>query len=99
MGKLSAGGWVIRNHVNLRCTLDCDNFTLFYIGVLIFRNYGQGSGPVVFVHLGCNGNELTLDDCSFSSYPYRYSHSTDVGVKCMEKGFFMSYIISFNILS
>ena len=77
---------------NLRCTLDCDNFTLFYIGVLIFRNYGQGSGPVVFVYLGCNGNELTLDDCSFDLYPYGYSHSTDVGVRCMEKGF-LYYIL------
>ena len=87
---------------NLRCTLDCDNFSLFYIGVLIFRNYGQGSGPVVFVNLDCNGNELTLDDCTFSLNLYRYyTHYFDdvAAVRCMEKGFVMLYIISFNIFS
>ena len=71
-------------------------YQLFYTGVLIFRNYGEGSGPVLFVYLDCNKNEFTLDDCSFSSYPYYYTHYYDVGVKCMEKGF-LYYILYHSI--
>ena len=48
--------------------------------------FGQGSGPVLFAGLECAGNEHKLEDCPISSYPYDYSHSSDVGVKCLEKG-------------
>ena len=65
---------------------------LYYIfsmiaGALIFWNaYGQGSGPVLFLYLGCTGNEDRLEHCTYSSSPYYFSHSTDVGVKCSERG-------------
>ena len=54
----------------------------------IHRNayFGQGSGPILFSDISCNGNELSLDHCGFSSTPYYSSHSTDVGVKCLEIG-------------
>ena len=57
-------------------------------GALIFWNayFGQGSGPVVFRYLGCTGNEYRLEDCTYSSSPYYASHTTDVGVKCSERG-------------
>ena len=48
----------------------------------------------MFRDVNCNGNEFSLDQCGFSSYPYYSSHSTDVGVKCMEKG--IIYIIMYN---
>ena len=49
--------------------------------------FGQGSGPVLFTGLNCIGNEHKLEDCPSSyPYPYYYSHESDVGVKCLEKG-------------
>ena len=49
--------------------------------------FGQGSGPILFTHLTCIGNEHKLEDCPSSyPFPYYYSHSADVGVKCLEKG-------------
>ena len=51
-------------------------------------HFGQGSGPVLFAGLNCIGNEHKLEDCPSSLYPYHYSHSGDVGVKCLEKGLY-----------
>ena len=54
--------------------------------------FSQGSGPVLFIYLNCIGNEHKLEDCSSShSYSYYYSHSTDVGVRCLEKGCIIIY--------
>ena len=50
-------------------------------------HFGEGSGPILFTHLTCIGNEHKLEDCPSSNpFPYYYSHSADVGVKCLEKG-------------
>ena len=60
------------------------------LGALVFYNshyFGQGSGPVLFTGLNCIGNEHKLEDCPSSSYPYYRSHTSDGGVKCIEKGF------------
>ena len=61
------------------------------LGALLFHSshFGQGSGPVLFTYLNCIGNEHKLEDCP-SLYPhlYSYSHSYDVGVKCLEKGLY-----------
>ena len=61
---------------------------VYAIGALIYRNayFGQGSGPILFSSVSCNGNESSLDQCGFSSTPYHNSHSSDVGVKCLERG-------------
>ena len=61
---------------------------VYAIGALIYRNayFGQGSGPILFSDVSCNGNEFSLDQCGFSSKTYFSSHSTDVGVKCLERG-------------
>ena len=60
---------------------------VIYIGALIYRYayFGQGSGPILFSDVSCNGNEFSLDHCGFSSNPYFSSHSSDVGVKCLEE--------------
>ena len=74
---------------NLVCYIKVNRFIHVYaIGALIYRNtyFGQGSGPILFRYVTCNGNEFSLDQCGFSSNPYDSSHSTDVGVKCMERG-------------
>ena len=76
----------INNHV---CYIKINRFIHVYaIGALIYRNayFGQGSGPILFRYVSCNGNEFSLDQCGFSSTPYYSSHSTDVGVKCLERG-------------
>ncbi|XP_019850242.1 PREDICTED: deleted in malignant brain tumors 1 protein-like [Amphimedon queenslandica] len=53
---------------------------------LIFWNayFGQGSGPVLFHYLGCNGNEDRLEHCTYST-SFSVSHTTDVSVKCSER--------------
>ena len=76
----------INNHV---CYIKVNRFIHVYaIGALIYINayFGQGSGPILFSDVSCNGNEFTLDQCGFNSTPYYSSHSTDVGVKCLERG-------------
>ena len=76
----------ISNHV---CYINVNRFIHAYaIGALIYRNayFGQGSGPILFSGVSCNGNEFSLDQCGFSSTPYYGSHSADVGVKCLERG-------------
>ena len=76
----------INNHV---CYIKVNRFIHVYaIGALIYRNayFGQGSGPILFSDVSCNGNESCLESCGFSSNPYSSSHSTDVGVKCLERG-------------
>ena len=75
----------INNHV---CYIKVNRFIHVYaIGALIYRNayFGQGSGPILFSDVSCNGNVSSLDQCG-SSTPYSSSHSTDVGVKCLERG-------------
>ena len=47
--------------------------------------FDRGSGPVVFSNLQCNGNEPKLEECSSSSYDFNSNHSSDVGVKCLER--------------
>jgi deleted-in-malignant-brain-tumors protein 1 len=46
--------------------------------------FGQGSGPVVFDYISCNGNEADLNNCSYSTTNY-VSHTDDVGVMCLEE--------------
>ena len=73
------------------------------LGALVFYNsyyFGQGSGPVLFTGLNCIGNEHKLEDCPSSyPYPYYYSHSNDVGVKCLEKGFIILLDITLHYYS
>ena len=54
----------------------------------IFPNgyFGQGSGPVLFNSLECVGNEFISANCSSNLPLYSSSHSTDVGIKCMNEG-------------
>ena len=64
---------------------------LLTLGAFVFYYsyyfFGRGSGPVMFTGLDCAGNEHKLEDCPSSyPHPYYYSHSSDVGVKCLEKG-------------
>ncbi|XP_011408605.2 PREDICTED: deleted in malignant brain tumors 1 protein-like [Amphimedon queenslandica] len=51
--------------------------------------YGQGSGPVVFGYMYCNGNEDTLFDCRRNEPSVASgtctSHSYDVGLRCEPK--------------
>ena len=56
--------------------------------MLIFPNghFGQGSGPVIFNSLECVGNESILANCSFNLTSYTSSHSSDVGIRCMNEG-------------
>ena len=77
----------MNNHV---CFIKVNRFIHVYaIGAQIYRYgyFGQGSGPILFSGVSCNGNESSLDQCGFSSNPYDSSHSlSDVGVKCLERG-------------
>ena len=59
-----------------------------HAGVQVFYSsyYGQGTGPIVFTHLKCDGSESRLEDCSVTYVPYHYSHSYDVGLHCYERG-------------
>ena len=54
--------------------------------IYINAYFGQGTGPILFSSVSCNGNEFSLDQCGFSSNPYFSSHLYDVGLKCLERG-------------
>ncbi|XP_072122595.1 scavenger receptor cysteine-rich domain-containing protein DMBT1-like isoform X2 [Mobula birostris] len=46
-------------------------------------HFGQGSGPVLYSNVNCNGSEATLRDCTAYDWSdYGYVHSYDVGVIC-----------------
>ena len=57
---------------------------IFKLGIEVFRSnsyFGEGTGPVLFANLNCDGTESTLSDCTYSSYYFTISHS-DAGVRC-----------------
>ena len=66
----------------------------FDVGVQIFSSntFGQGSGPVLFNSLSCTGNELSIINCPHSSQSYSYSHSGDIGIRCLNKGYLLCEI-------
>ena len=43
--------------------------------------FGRGIGPIWMERVHCNGDELSIFDCS-SDRPSFWSHSKDVGVSC-----------------
>ena len=47
--------------------------------------YGSGSGEVY--NIGCNGNEMGLNECSSSTVTDSCSHSYDVDLNCFRKLF------------
>ena len=47
--------------------------------------FGAGSGPIFLSGLNCVGSEQTLLECSTSSFPYYYTHSSDAGVQCEQR--------------
>ena len=52
------------------------------------NKFGRGTGPVLFTGLSCTGTEYSPVDCPHTSQSYSYSHSNDVGVRCLLKGYF-----------
>lgn len=47
--------------------------------------FGRGGGRVWFSSVDCNGDENSLDDCSYSDYqPSNCNHGEDAGVVCGE---------------
>ena len=58
------------------------------VGVQVFTSsyFGQGTGPIFFTGFSCTGTEYSLTDCTHSSSTYYYSHYSDVGVRCFQKG-------------
>ena len=49
-------------------------------------SFGQGTGPVVFSGLSCSGTESSPVDCTQSTNSYQFSHGSDIGVRCLQKG-------------
>ena len=62
--------------------------SISHTGVQLFHSshYGEGTGPIVFDGLSCDGSESRLEECRFSSTPYYDSHSEDIGLHCYEQG-------------
>ena len=61
---------------------------LLVIGVQLFNSsyYGEGTGPIVYNGLNCDGSESRLEECPTTVVPYNTTHFYDVGIKCYEKG-------------
>lgn len=46
-------------------------------------HFGQGTGPIIYDDLVCNGNDSDLSDCRHAALGHTdCSHSEDVGIKC-----------------
>ena len=43
--------------------------------------YGQGTGPILYDDVGCNGNENVLQECSHINV-HNCGHYEDAGVSC-----------------
>ena len=43
----------------------------FYTAVSIKANFGHDSSPILPKNIQCNGDELTLNDCSFTEYDHK----------------------------
>ena len=61
-----------------------------FSGVQVFSSnkFGSGTGPVLFSDLSCTGTEYSPVDCPQSSTSYSSSHYSDIGVRCLLKGYF-----------
>ena len=46
--------------------------------------FGEGEGPIHFDDLACNGDEISLFDCTRSSSAHNCGHSEDAGVVCSD---------------
>lgn len=46
--------------------------------------FGQGTGPILLADVRCTGNEVGLQNCTFS-LTHNCAHSEDVGVVCLGK--------------
>ena len=69
--------------------------TCFCLGVQLFNSsyYGEGTGPIVYNGLNCDGSESKLEECDLSDVPYYTTHFYDVGIKCYEKGTNIQWLI------
>ena len=58
-----------------------------HTGVQLFESshFGQGTGPIVFDGLKCDGSESKLEDCT-SRVSYLDHHNEDIGIHCYERG-------------
>ncbi len=44
--------------------------------------YGEGTGPILLLDVGCLGNEERLEDCNITPRERPCTHSEDAGVRC-----------------
>jgi len=67
------------------------------IDAVVFSNahFGVGVGPVFLDHVGCNGNEDNLIDCSHRSSGSCRGHTDDVGVRCQGRYDFVLHVLNF----
>lgn len=44
--------------------------------------YGNGTGPIVYTSVSCEGTEASIANCPFKIQTATCDHSEDVGVRC-----------------
>ena len=69
------------------------------LGAQIFSSssFGQGTGPVLFTGLSCTGTENSPADCPQPLSSYYYSHGSDIGVRCLQKGSYSKIAFLYSI--
>ena len=57
---------------------------VYFAGVTTYSGayFGQGTGPIFMDFVTCDGSELRLIDCRYSSADSSDTHAEDVGVRC-----------------
>ena len=58
-----------------------EHFCLTSGSIATTATFGQGSGPVHLMKVGCTGTEANLEDCP-SSVGSDCTHAYDAGVRC-----------------
>lgn len=78
--------YAVNNNIRISCLINPGNTCICTGAVARYSAYyGQGTGPILYDNVACNGNENVLQECSHTNI-HNCGHYEDAGVSCQGIG-------------